>query len=173
MQERQTCFIGGIAYRGPHGLQSTEPGYPPFLFLNTKNAAAGPEIMNLAHMDVSKEKIVEWDPDIIFIDLATMQSDSRANALYELQTDPAYRSLKAVTSGNIYGVLPYNWYSQNHGSTLANAYYIGKVLYPDKFEDIDPEKKADEIYEFLAGAPVFKEINESFNNMAYRRLELQ
>ncbi|MBN2532100.1 MAG: iron ABC transporter substrate-binding protein [Spirochaetales bacterium] len=171
IKERKTCFVGGIAYRGPHGLQSTEPGYPPFRFLNTNNAAIEPQDSELSHMDVSKEKIVEWDPDIIFIDLATLQTDPQAHALYELQTDPAYKSLKAVVSGEIYGVLPYNSYSQNHGSTLANAYYIGKVLYPDRFTDIDPVKKADEIYEFLVGVPAFEQMNESFHYMAFKKLE--
>lgn len=166
------CYIGGVAYKGPHGLQSTEPGYPPFVFLNTPNAAIDSANKDFTHMDVSKEKIVEWDPEIIFIDLATFQSDPKANALYELKTDPAYESLQVVKSGNIYGVLPYNWYTQNHGSTLANAYFIGKILYPDRFDDIDPIQKADEIYTFLVGKPVFKEMNESFNRMAYRKLEL-
>jgi iron complex transport system substrate-binding protein len=25
---RPTCFVGGIAYKGPHGFRSTGPGYP-------------------------------------------------------------------------------------------------------------------------------------------------
>lgn len=28
--DKKTCFIGGIAFKGPHGFQSTEPSYPPF-----------------------------------------------------------------------------------------------------------------------------------------------
>ncbi|MBN1412371.1 MAG: iron ABC transporter substrate-binding protein [Spirochaetales bacterium] len=172
IQDRKTCYIGGVAYRGPLGLQSTEPGYPPFLFLNTPNAAIEPEQGDFAHMNVSKEKIVEWDPDIIFIDLATFQSDPKANAVYELSADPAYKGLRAAQSGNVYGVLPYNWYTQNHGSTLANTYYIGKVLYPDRFADIDPVKKADEIYTFLVGKPVFDAMNASFGGRAYGKMEI-
>jgi iron complex transport system substrate-binding protein len=172
IEKRKTCYIGGIAYRGPLGIQSTEPGYPPFIFINTLNAALDDETMTLAHIDVSKEKIVEWDPEIIFIDCATFQSDPQANALYELSTDPAFSALRAVTSGTIYSVLPYNWYTENHGSTFANAYYIGTILYPKQFADIDPEKKTDEIYTFLAGEPVFQQMSESFNNMVFKRLEL-
>ena len=26
---RKTCFVGGIAFKGPHGFASTEPFYPP------------------------------------------------------------------------------------------------------------------------------------------------
>lgn len=172
ISDRKTCYIGGVAYKGAQGLQSTEPGYPPFLFLNTPNADIDPMNNEFAHMDVSKEKIVESDPEIIFIDIATFQSDPRANAAYELKHDPAYASLRAAKNGNIYGVLPYNWYTQNHGSTLANAYFIGTILYPDRFKDIDPIKKADEIYTFLVGKPVFKEMDDSFNHMAYKKMEL-
>ncbi len=170
--DRRTCYIGGIAYRGPHGLQSTEPGYPPFAFINTPNACTGSNDNGPAHMDVSKEKIIEWDPAIIFIDLSTLQSDPRANAIYELSHDEAYRSLQAVKSGSVYGVLPYNWYTQNHGSTLANAWFIGKILYPEQFEDIDPIEKADEIYTFLVGVPVFEKMDDAFGNMVYKKLEL-
>ena len=38
-EKRLTCFVGGIAYRGPHGFQSTEPIYPPFALVNALNLA--------------------------------------------------------------------------------------------------------------------------------------
>ncbi|MBN1797895.1 MAG: iron ABC transporter substrate-binding protein [Spirochaetales bacterium] len=169
-QGGKTCYIGGIAFKGPLGLQSTETAYPPFVFTGTVNAALTGE--GPSYIVVSKEKIVEWDPDIIFIDCATMQSDPRANAVYELKNDPAYGTLKAVKSGEVYAVIPYNWYAQNYGSTLANAYFIGKVLYPEAFADIEPEKKADEIYQFLVGKAVFTEINKSFGTMIFKRVDL-
>ena len=62
--------------------------------------------------------------------------------------------------------------TQKHGSTLANAYYIGKILYPDRFNDIDPVQKADEIYTFLVGKPVFKDMDDSFNGMVYMKPEV-
>lgn len=68
-------------------------------------------------MDVSKEKILEWDPDIIFIDLATFQSDTKINGFYELTQDPVYSSLQALKNKKNYSVMPYNSYTQNHGST--------------------------------------------------------
>jgi iron complex transport system substrate-binding protein len=169
-QGGKTCYIGGVAFKGPLGLQSTETAYPPFVFTHTANAALT-DTKN-SYITVSKEKIIEWDPDIIFIDCATMQSDPRANAVYELKNDPAYSNLKAVKTKQVYAVIPYNWYTQNYGSTLANAYYIGRILYPDAFTDIDPEKKADEIYEFLVGKPVFTELNRSFANMIFKRVDL-
>jgi len=166
-EDKKTTYVGGIAYRGPHGLQSTEPTYPPFVFVNALNVAGD---MGTEHADVAKEKIIEWDPEILFVDLSTLQTEP--NAITELKDDPSYQELGSVKSGEVYGVLPYNWYSINYGSVMADAYYVGKVLYPDKFSDIEPDAKADEIYTFLVGEPVFDKMNGAFNNEGFKKLEI-
>ena len=168
-RERRSVFIGGVAFRGPHGYQSTEPAYPPFTFVNAINlarkAVAGKE---LQHSDISKEKILEWNPEILFLDLSTLQMGDKAGGLYELRTDLSYRTLNAVKEGKVYGLLPYNWYTKNYGSILANAFYIGKLLYPDRFTDLNPTMKADEIYGFLVGKRVFNDMDTIFHGMAYK-----
>lgn len=156
--EKTSVYVGGIAYRGPHGFQSTEPSYPPFTLINAKNAATS---LGTEHADVSKEAIIEWDPEIIFVDLSTYQTTP--SAVDELETDPAYTSLTAVKNGEVYGILPYNWYTTNHGSVLAAAYYSGKVIYPERFQDIEPSDKADEIYTFLLGEPVYENLSSGFS----------
>jgi len=161
-----SCYIGGIAYRGPHGFQSTEPGYLPFKLIGMSNIAldycTGPE----EHADVAKEQIVAWNPDFIFLDISTLQCDPQTSALYQLQNDPAYSFL----SGDVYGMLPYNWYTENFGSTLANAYFAGSVLIPDGFTDVDPKLMADSIYTFLVGQPVFESLNQGFSHLAFARI---
>jgi len=173
-EEKKSCYIGGIAYRGPHGFQSTEPTYPPFMFVNADNVAYAPgkSLAELEHADVAKEQIVVWDPDVLFVDVSTLQSDPQASALYELQSDPAYTELKAVRGGEVYGVLPYNWYSGNYGSILADACFVGKVLYPERFWDIEPAAKSDEIYRFLVGEAVFQQLNEAFQGLVFRKIPL-
>jgi len=171
---RPGCFVGGIAYRGPRGFQSTEPIYPPFSFINARNLARDPSLNDrvLPHSSIAKEKIVVWDPAYLFLDLSTLQMGGKAGGLYELQTDRAYRLLTAVKSSRVYAVLPYNWYSQNFGSIMANAYFIGKMLYPQKFADIDPPARADEIYTFLVGKPVFAKMNAAFGCLAFQPVPL-
>jgi len=166
---RPSAYIGGVAYKGPHGFQSTEPTYPPFLFVQARNLAReeGGAGRDLSNTDVAKEKIVVWDPDHLFLDLSTLQMGEDAGGLHELRTDPAYATLTAVREGRVYGVLPYNWYSQNFESILANAYFVGKILYPDRFVDVDPRAKADEIYSFVVGKPVFEEMNRTFSGLAF------
>lgn len=171
-ESRPSCFVGGIAFKGPHGFRSTEPGYPPFMFLNARNVAAPTDGSKpIRHADIAKEKIVEWNPDVLFVDLSTIRAGSTSNALYEMATDPSYRSLDACKNKKIYSVLPYNWYTSNHGNTLANSYFIGKILYPDQFADIDPVTKADGIYNALVGGPVFGTLNSAFENLAFQALD--
>ncbi|MYL81850.1 ABC transporter substrate-binding protein [Desulfovibrio aerotolerans] len=162
---RSGVYVGGVASRGAQGLQSTEPNYPPFAFVHARNLAAGGAAG--AVVVVAKEQIVAWNPDVLFLDLATLQLGEAGGGLYELKTDPAYQSLSAVAKGHVYSVLPYNWYSTNYGSLLANAAFIGKTLYPDRFADVDPVVEADTIYTFLVGRPVFGEMNARFGNLAF------
>lgn len=173
-EKRPTCYIGGIAYKGPHGITSTEPAYPPFIFINANNIAAEPKAKDkqLQQTTFSVESLVVMDPDKIFVDPSTIQGGPEVNGLCQLRDGAPFQVLTAVNKGEIYGVLPYNWYSQNHGSILADAYFIGKVLYPDSFRDIDPVNKADEIYTFLVGKPVYKEMDKSFGGMVFKKIDL-
>lgn len=166
--DKESVFIGGVAHRGPHGFQSTQPEYPPFEFLNANNVARD---MGTEQAHVSKEAIVDWDPEIIFVDAST--HETTPSAIHELESDPSYRSLSAVEEGEVYQVLPYNSYNTNFGTLLANSYYIGTILYPDEFDDIDPDKKADEIYEFLVGSPVYNQISEEFYQGGFQKVSVR
>lgn len=174
-EQRPAVFLGGVAFKGPHGLQSTEPAYPPFVLLNANNRAFDPSFSQkeLSNSTVSKEQIVAWDPEYLFLDLATLQMGEGAGGLHELRTDPAYRLLSAVENNRVFGVLPYNWYTANYGSILANAYFIGTILYPERFKDVDPRQKADEIYRFLVDKPVFGLMDDSFQDLVFRNIPVK
>jgi iron complex transport system substrate-binding protein len=169
-----SAYLGGVAYKGPHGFQATEPSYPPFDFVGLRNIARSERgiAKDIPYADVAKEMIVAWNPDFVFLDLSTLQLGETQGGLYELRTDPAYRSLTAVVQRRAYGVLPYNWYSINFGSILANAYFVGKTVHPAGFADIEPATEADAIYTFLVGKPVFSEMNAAFGGLAYRPIPL-
>jgi len=172
--ERPTCYVGGIAHKGPHGFPSTEPSYPPFVFTNARHVVLdeGTGENRLQQVTVSREKILEWDPEYILVDLSTLRAGKEAGALDQLKNETYYQILSAVREGKVYGVLPFNWYTTNYGSVLADAYFVGKVLYPERFEDVNPAKMADQIYEFLVGKPVFEEMNGLFENLVFTRIDL-
>jgi iron complex transport system substrate-binding protein len=152
--KRPKVYVGGIAYNGAHGFLSTDPGYAPLLMVNGNNVAASAGAGG--QMMIDKEKLLEWDPDIIFVDEASY------SLMKEDLKDPVYQSLSAVKNGRVYGVMPYNWYANNYDTVLADAYYVGKVLYPEQFADIDPAVKADEIYTMLNGKPVYSNMSALF-----------
>ncbi|HJJ82465.1 MAG TPA: ABC transporter substrate-binding protein, partial [Methanocorpusculum sp.] len=153
-------------------LDGTDPTYYPFAVLNIKNAAAEvTSVSQTGYAQISKEKLLEWDPEIIFVDLNTMEA-AGGGGIYELQNDPAYKGLSAVKSGKVFAVNPHTSMGTNHETSMANAYYIGTILYPEQFSDIDPAKKADEIYTFVDGAPVYEQLKENMGGLSYQKLSL-
>ncbi len=166
--EQKTAYVGGVSYAGAHGIISTEPAYPPFIWTHVKNVAGK---MGTQHADVAKEAIVDWDPEYLFMDVGTLQMDSEGG-IGELKNDPALQGLSAIKNGNVYGVLPYNFYNTNYENVLADAYFIGKTVYPDKFADIDLEKKTDEIMTKFLGASPLKQINSQYKNMGFTQISL-
>ncbi len=170
--EKPTVYIGGVAYSGAHGLTYTEPNYPPFQYINIDNVAAGTDKSTTLAVEIAKEKLLEWDPEVIFIDATTQRYKADLTAFESLKEDELYSEMTAVKNNEIYVTIPYVWNGVNHESSLANAYYIGKVLFPEQFEDIDPVTKTDEIYEHFVDKPVFTELNEFISNIGYTKYEL-
>ena len=173
--QRPSCYVGGLAQAGPHGFQSTEPSFAPFVFTHANNVAAALSTPGkpISHANVAKEQIVVWDPEVIFLDVSTLHLDRSANGLAQLRHDPAYQALAAVRDGRVYGLFPYNAYTQNFEAIFANAYYVGKVLYPERFADIDPMAKAEEICAFINGAPAFELLNRQYGGMAFTRIPVR
>jgi len=171
-KSKPTVYVGGVSYNGSHGFNSSEAGYPPFDLVNARSCLQENKddpILGNRHRILAKEKILEWNPDILFLDLGTLNLEN-ASGLSELRTDVSYRSLTAVRRGEIYTLLPNTFYFVNHDAVLANAWFIGKTLYPARFTDIAPPQKADEIFTFLVGKPVFQQLNQGLQNLALRKV---
>ncbi len=168
-----SVYVGGVSFRGTLGFQSTEPSYTPLGFLGIRNIAHTSRSASSGHVVVAKEMILEWDPELVLLDLGTIAAGSNVGGLHELRTDPAYGTLRAFRDDNIWGVLPYNLYTNNYDSILANAYFIGTLTRKSGFADIDPVVKANEIYTFLVGKPVFQRMDELLGGLAFRKVSLK
>lgn len=118
---------------------------------------------------MSREAILKENPQIVFIDLN--------NYLFVAQdfnrSKDFYCSLTAFREGRVYGILPFNWYWTNIATMFADAYYMGKVLYPDRFADVDPAKKADEIYTEFLGMPLYQKLAKDFKGGFTQLTELK
>jgi iron complex transport system substrate-binding protein len=58
--------------------------------------------------------------------------------------------------------LPYNYYYTNIDIAIANAYYIGSIVYPDMFSDVDVIAKANEIFKELVGKELYNKVAEEY-----------
>lgn len=152
---KKPVYIGGVSFKGAHGITSTEPRYPPFRFINAPNIAS--EIA-LEHAFIDKEQLIAWDPAVIFIDAGgagLVTNDLKPGSVLA-------QNLRAVKTGQVYQVFPYNNYTTNYETVLVNTYYIGKLLYPEEFSDINPEAKAEEIYRFFLGQSVLEKMQKLY-----------
>lgn len=163
-QSRPAVYVGGIGYRGAHGIESTEQRYVPFEWINAENVAERVKAIIGSHVVVDKETLLKLNPDIIFIDgggLALVAEDYRKKPEF-------YNTLQAFSNRQVYTLLPFNWYTTNIGTALADAWAIGKILYQECFEDVDPEHMAEEIYKFLVGKPVYQEMRRDYGSIGWK-----
>lgn len=167
--QQRSAFIGGLSHGGAHGFLSTQSEYMPFTWNHVKNAAAGSNVQN---GDFSREGLLYADPDVIFIDAGTLGVTTEIGGFEEIKS-PVYSGMKAVRNGDVYATLPYTGRSTNLETQLVDAYYVGKMMYPDRFADIDPKVKADEIYTMFVGVPVFDKLNANCDGLAFEKVPLQ
>ncbi|MCB8815985.1 iron ABC transporter substrate-binding protein [Desulfosporosinus shakirovi] len=162
--DKPKVYVGGLGVKGTQGIESTQAKYPPFMNIGARNVVD--ETGKSGSLMIEREKLVSWDPDILFID-----EGGYSKVLADAQKNPSfYQSLRAVKNGRVYGQIPYNFYTTNIDTALADAYYAGKVIFPEKFQDIDPVEKSEEIYTFLLGKPVYEEMAKDYGG--FKKLDL-
>ena len=163
-EDKPKVYVGGISYKGGRGLDGTEAKYSPFDLIGAKNLAdltgrQGP-------INIDLEQLVEWDPDIIFLDFNGMEL---INDYYE-KNPSFFASLKAVENDQIYSQISFRSNAMNVELAYADAYYAGKIIYPEEFADIDPIEKADEIFLTVLGENYYETLKE--NGYEFKKMKL-
>jgi iron complex transport system substrate-binding protein len=144
VQSPPRVYLADWAYR--RGVGWTSSQYWPLEVAGGYNVAKEVEKRyNATYFEVSKEQIVLWDPDVIFIHASKGRSSAEA-----ILNDPALKSVKAVKEGKVYGVFgPYIGYDPK--IWIVDMYHIGKTLYPENFRDVDVIKLGEEVFKFFYG----------------------
>ncbi|MET1123872.1 MAG: iron ABC transporter substrate-binding protein [Archaeoglobaceae archaeon] len=151
--KKPKVYVGALSFKGGHGIESTQKNFPPFEELRARNVVKEANVTGDA-VFVDKEFLLSAQPDIIFLDASNVQLVKQ-----DYEKNPGfYRSLKAFQNGEIYSIYPFNWYWTNIELALIDTYWIGKVIYPDRFADVDIAEKANEITEFFLGEPLYDEL---------------
>ncbi len=157
--DKPGVYVGGIGYKGSQGIESTDADYIPFAWIHARNLAR--QVRREGHLFLDREKLLVLDPDVIFLDgggISMVAADyTRRRGIYQ--------SLKAFRHQRVYVLYPYNWYVTNIGTALTDAYVAGKILWPERFADTDPEAKAEEIFTFFVGSPVLGRMRETYGRL--------
>ena len=171
--EKSWAYTGAVTFNGRHGFAFTYVDFPAFDAVNAINVAdellagkigeaadeakaSGTAYIGSNGFEVDPEKIMEWDPDIIFLDPGNMDLVSD-----EYRANPAFfRSLRAIQSGEVYTMPSTNAAGPNITYLLMNAYYAGIILFPDQFSDIDFRAKCAEIMEIMLGKDFYSEMED-------------
>lgn len=153
--EKPTVYTGALSFSGPHGFEGTSANFPPFVAVHAKNVAD--ESGEKGCFLVDLEKVTQWDPDFIFLNPRSM---SYVNEDYKLNPD-FYDNLSAVKNGNVYSMVSYNYFWSNQELAIADAYYVGSILYPEQFADVNFEEKAEEIFNTMLGCDYLDVLNEN------------
>lgn len=163
ISNRPTVYVGAISFKGGQPFTSTQAQFPPLVLLNTPSIADRYGVKLGVH--IQKEAILKEDPQIIFVDLGNY-----INVAQDFnKSKDFYCSLTAFKEGRVYAILPFNFYLTNVATLFVGAYYMGKVLYPDRFADVDPVEKADEIYTKFLGMPIYQKMAKDFKG-GFRKL---
>lgn len=153
--EKPTVYTGAVSFRGARGFEGTYGAYPPFDAIGAVNVVD--ETGQTGGIIIDLEKVVAWDPDIIFLNPANM---NLVNDHYKTNRS-FYESLTAVREGRVFSQISYNYNWTNIEIAIADTYYAGKIIFPDAFADIDPIAKADEIFEVMLGQPFYRHLEEA------------
>lgn len=164
-EDRPRVYMGGMGTRGAHGIESTTGDFSLFNAIHSRNVVD--EVGIHQYVSLDKEKILELDPEIIFID-----GGGYALVKEDYDKDPTfYQGLKAFKEGKVYLHMPYNFYYTNIGVAIADSYFFGKTMYPQAFEDVEIKEKFDEIMKGLLGKPLYDEVSEVYYG-GYQKIDL-
>lgn len=153
--EKPSIYVGAISFKGHHGFEGTEAKYVPLSVIYAKNMADTTGQKGAFNIDL--EKVLEWDPDIIFLDFNGLNLVKEQYA-----KNPEYfKSLSAVKNSKVYSQISFRSAATNLETALADAYYAGSIIYPERFKDIDIDEKADEIFEKLLGVKAYDLLKEA------------
>ena len=153
-EKKLRVYSGAITFAGQRGFGGTYSNFGPLAVINALNVADN--ALEEGFYEVDFEQIVEWDPDVIFLDPGNM---SLVNAEYAI--NPAFfRSLRAVRQNRVYTMPAFNFSATNVTFAFINAYFAGTILFPQQFADIDIATKSEEILTFFLGINTFDVLAE-------------
>ncbi len=148
--DKPSILAAAATFKGSHGIEGVYSNYAVFDVISVNDVTRG--IMDSdapKGVLVDKEQILAWNADMVFLDYSGVELVRQ-----DMAENPGfYRQLDAFVDGNVYQCPNSTWHWSNVEIPLVSAYYMGSLLYPEAFADVDFKAKAAEIFDFFLGAP--------------------
>lgn len=151
---RPGVYICGLGNWGTTNHLMTAQNYYPFTAANVRNVVADLDADGIQPIEEEKFISLGADIDIMIMDAAAVKN---IRPLYQ-EDRTMFDTCKAWQDGEVYLQMAYNAYYTNFETALANTWFIGKTVYPDRFEDIDMADKTNEITKAFLGQELADEI---------------
>jgi iron complex transport system substrate-binding protein len=122
--------------------------------VGSENVVSGSIDAGVRRVQVSKEQILKWNPDVIIV---SSDSDMTHRAYNTILNSESWEKIKAVKNNEVYEVpyMPYDWINRPPSVTrMIGIKWLGNILYP-------------EIYDYNINT----EIKEFFNKFYHLELE--
>lgn len=141
-------------------ILNTVCDFDPIELAGGKNVAA--DAANFAKGErgilITREHLLDWDPEFIFISRYQPQSWHRNGqtrplpvTIQDVLSNPLYQSVRAVRQKNVYYTTAFcNWWP--HQRALAQVFYMAKLFHPQRFADLDVEAEGNRIFKRFYGA---------------------
>ena len=154
--EKPSCLAAAATFKGAHGIEGVRMNDQILASVNAKDVTVG-QVDGVVSMEVDLEQILAWNPDFIFCDYGGVKLVQNSVA----EKPDFYAQLTAYNNNQIYQYPSSTSYYSNLEIPLANCYFVGKLLYPEQFADIDVTEKANEIFKFFLGTDNYMEVLEN------------
>lgn len=154
--DKPTVLSAAATFKGAHGIEGVRINDPVMTAAAANNVAKDAKGEGSAVI-VDKEQILGWNPDFVFLDsggVSLVKQDGKDHPDY-------YAKLSAFQDGHVYQYPSSTSYYSNLEIPLANSYYVGSILYPKQFSDINMKDKANEIFKFFLGVDDYMSVLET------------
>ena len=153
-EDRPAVYVCGLGNWGTTNHLMTSENYVSFAVANVRNVLSGIGTPGVFPIEEEKFVSIGENMDMIIMDAAAVK-----NIRPLLAEEPdLFEACRAWQDGEVYLQMAFNAYYTNYELALANTWFIGKTVYPGKFEDIDMNSKLDEITEMFLGKAIADEI---------------
>ncbi|QOR35228.1 ABC transporter substrate-binding protein [Clostridium sp. 'deep sea'] len=139
----------------------TNGNYEAFDLAGGNNLAKDGEVIPKGLFDVSKEQIIAWNPDYIFLQSTFTEKVKGWSKVEDLKQDAVIQETNAVANDCVYAIRG-EFAGWDIATEIAEVYYIAKILYPDLFKDLNVQQSANEILrEFYGVEGLYTDMSKS------------